>query len=210
MKKLTILLLLSLLTLGVSAQTKLTAAQQKPIVDKIGKATSAMSSMQCAFTQEKSMKMLSKKMLSSGVMYYKQANKLRWQYTKPYDYTFILNGDKVRIKSAKTTKKINVQGDKMFRQVSNIILNTMTGGSLRSSADFTVEMYKTGNIYFARLYPKKKELKQIYKQMEIYFNPELTMVSSVKMEEKTGDVTVVKLSNVKTNVKIDEKMFGTD
>lgn len=199
-----------MLSLSAAGQVKLTAAQQKPVVDKIAKATHAMSSMQCSFTQEKSMKMLSKKMLSSGVMYYKNANKLRWQYTKPYEYTFILNGDKVRIHSAKSSKKINVQGDKMFRQVSNIILNTMTGGSLRSSADFTVEIYKTGNTYFARLYPKKKELKQIYKQMEIFFNPELTMVSSVKMEEKTGDVTVVRLSNVKTNVQINEKMFSTD
>lgn len=210
MKKLLFVSLVMMLSLSAAGQVKLTAAQQKPVVDKIAKATHAMSSMQCSFTQEKSMKMLSKKMLSSGVMYYKNANKLRWQYTKPYEYTFILNGDKVRIHSAKSSKKINVQGDKMFRQVSNIILNTMTGGSLRSSADFTVEIYKTGNTYFARLYPKKKELKQIYKQMEIFFNPELTMVSSVKMEEKTGDVTVVRLSNVKTNVQINEKMFSTD
>ena len=33
------------------------------------------------------------------------------------------------------------------------------------------------------------------------------MVTNVKMEEKTGDVTNIKLSNVKTNISINEKNF---
>lgn len=210
MKKLLFILIAALATLTATAQTKLTEAQQKPIVEKINKATAAMNSMQCSFTQTKSMKLLSKKMESSGVMYYKRTNKLRWQYTAPYEYTFVLNGDKVHIKSAKSTQKINVQDNKMFRQVSNIILSTMTGGSLKSSADFMVEVYRNGKTYFAKLFPKKKELKQIYQVIEIYFNPELTMVSSVKMVEKTGDATVVKLNNVKTNTPINEKVFTID
>ena len=54
---------------------------------------------------------------------------------------------------------------------------------------------------------RKKELKQIYRLIEIHFNPQLTMVNMVKMEEKTGDVTIVKLTNIKPNATINEKMF---
>lgn len=198
------------LSMSAFAQTKLTAAQQQKVVEKVNKSTSAITSMQCNFTQTKSMKMLSKKMQSAGVMYYKKTNKLRWQYTSPYDYTFVLNGDKVHIKSSKSSQKIDVQRNKMFRQITNIILTTITGGSLKSSADFTVEMYQADKKYFARLYPKKKELKQIYSVIEIYFNVELTMVSTVKMQEKTGDVTTVNLINIKTNQPINEKVFSAD
>ena len=98
----------------------------------------------------------------------------------------------------------------MFRHVSNIMIDTMTGEGLKSSADFNVEMYQQDKTYYAKLYPKKKELKQIYRVIEIHFNTALTMVSSVMMEEKTGDVTVVKLSNVKTNNHISEKIFSTE
>jgi outer membrane lipoprotein carrier protein len=189
------------------SQIKLTAEQQKEILEKVDKSASAASSMQCDFTQTKKMKLLSKEMLSKGVMYFKRPDKLRWQYTTPYDYTFILNGDKVQLKSAKSTKNIDVQGNKMFRQISNIILNSVTGGNLKSSSDFNVEVYKSVEGYFARMYPKKKELKQIYQAIEIYFNPSLTMISTVKMIEKTGDVTIVKLTNSKTGVAIDEKLF---
>ena len=207
MKRL-IIILGAMMSFTAWAQTKLTAEQQKQIIEKVDKAAQAMSVMQCDFTQTKTMKLLSKEMQSKGVMYFKKPDKLRWQYTSPYDYTFILNGDKVQIKSTKSTQNIDVQGNKIFRQITGIILNSITGGSLRSSADFNVELYKQGNTYFAKLYPKKKELKQMYQYLEIWFDPALTQVSSVRMVEKTGDVTLVKLLNTKFGTKIDEKMFA--
>lgn len=196
--------------LPMMGQIKLTAEQQKQIVEKIDKASSAMKTMQCDFTQTKRMKMLSKDMQSKGVMYFKRPDKLRWQYTSPYDYTFIMNGDKVQIKSMKSTKNIDVQQNKMFRQITNIILSSITGGTLRTSADFTVELWQQDKSYFVKLYPKKKELKQLYQYLEIWFDPALTKVSTVKMMEKTGDMTIVNLLNTKYGVTINEKMFATD
>ncbi len=203
-----LILLTVMSSLPLLGQTKLTADQQKQMIEKIDKTASAMTGMQCEFTQTKSMKLLSKEMQSKGIMYFKRPNKLRWQYTSPYDYTFILNGDKVQIKSSKSTKNIDVQGNKMFRQITNIILNSVTGGSLKSSSDFNVEVYQKDNSYFAKLFPKKKELKQLYQVIEIYFDPALTMVNSVRMVEKTGDETRVNLINTKLNVAVDEKMFA--
>ena len=203
-------MIVSVLTLYVWGQTKLTVEQQKQILEKVEKASGGMTSMQCDFTQTKRMKLLKREMVSKGVMYFKKENKLRWQYTSPYDYTFILNGDKIRIKSSKSTKDIDVQGNKIFRQVTSIILKSITGGGLKNSEDFQVELYKTEKYYFAKLYPKKKELKQIYKVIEIHFNSSLSMVDSVIMEEKTGDSTKVTLSNVKSNASINEKMFSID
>lgn len=191
-------------------QTKLTAEQQKQIIEKIDQTASAMKGMQCDFVQTKRMKLLSKEMQSKGIMYFKRPNKLRWQYIAPYDYTFILNDDKVQIKSSKSTKNIDVQGNKMFRQITNIILNSVTGGSLKSSSDFNVEVYKKDNTYFAKLFPKKKELKQLYQVIEIYFDAALTMVNSVRMVEKTGDETRINLINTKLNIAIDDKMFAVN
>ncbi|MBP5778174.1 MAG: outer membrane lipoprotein carrier protein LolA [Prevotella sp.] len=210
MKRITFIMLTFVMALQMSGQTKLTAEQQKQIIEKIDKGASATKTLQCDFTQTKTMKLLKKEMQSKGVMYFKQPNKLRWQYTAPYDYVFIMNNDKVRIKSTKSTQDISVQGNKMFRQITSIILNSITGGGLKSTSDFDVEIYKSDQGYFARLYPKKKEVKQIYNTIEIYFNPALTLVSSVKMIEKSGDVTVVKMSNMKANVSIDEKVFSID
>ena len=210
MKRIVIASLAFLFSLGIIAQTKLNAEQQKQLIEKMDKSASSVKAMQCEFSQTKSMKMLKREMKSQGVMYFKQPDKLRWQYTAPYDYTFLMNGDKVSMKSTKTTQKIDVQKNKMFRQITSIILNSITGGGLKSAADFTVEVYKDNQTYFARLYPKKKELKHVYEVIEIYFNESLTMVSGVKMKEKTGDVTTVKLNNVKINPAINDSTFSID
>ena len=201
-----IISLICLLTLALPcwSQTKLSAEQQKQILEKIDVAAKAMNTMQCDFTQTKHNKLLSKDIQSKGKMYFKQPDKLRWQYTSPYDYTFIMNGDKVSLND----KQIDAQKNKIFRQITSIILGSITGGGLKSATDFNVELYKTDNEYFAKLYPKKKEVKQVYQLIEIHFNTALTMVSSVKMMEKTGDTTTVTLSNTKINASIDESHFS--
>lgn len=207
MKTLMAMILACLFSANIYAQTKLTETQQEQIIAKIDKAASKMTSLQCEFTQTKTMKMLSKNMESEGVMYFKRMNKLRWEFKSPYTYTFVMNGDKVSMKSSKSAQNIDVKRNKIFRQITDIIINCITGEGLKNDNYFQLEMYESNNQYFARLYPKKKELKQIYKSVELHFNPELTMVSSVKMEEKTGDVTLIKMNNTKMNVPINENLF---
>ena len=202
-----VILLTCLSALSVMGQTKLTSEQEKQVLAKMDQSSKALRSLQCDFIQSKRMKILSKEMQSKGILYFKKPDKIRWQYTSPYDYTFIMNGDKVQIKSAKSTKNIDIQGNKIFRQITTIILNTVTGGGIMNSADFNVELYKSGDIYFAKMLPKKKEVKQVYSSIEVYFNSALTMVETIKMVEKSGEYTVVKLVAPKINATISESVF---
>ena len=202
-----VILLTCLSALSVMGQTKLTSEQEKQVLAKMDQSSKALRSLQCDFIQSKRMKILSKEMQSKGILYFKKPDKIRWQYTSPYDYTFIMNGDKVQIKSAKSTKNIDVQGNKIFRQITTIILNTVTGAGIMNSADFNVELYKSGDIYFAKMQPKKKEVKQVYSSIEVYFNSALTMVETIKMVEKSGEYTVVKLVAPKINATINESVF---
>ena len=193
--------------LSMTAQTKLTKEQEKVVLEKMEKSSNALHSLHCDFVQSKKMKILNKEMISKGVLYFKKPDKIRWQYTTPYDYTFIMNGDKVQIKSSKSTKNIDIQGNKIFRQVTSIILNTITGGGLKNSPDFDVELFKLNDVYFAKMRPKKKEVMQVYSSIEVYFNTSLTMVETIKMIEKSGENTVVKLISPKVNSPIDENVF---
>lgn len=202
-----VILLICLSALSVMGQTKLTSEQEKQVLAKMDQSSKALRSLQCDFIQSKRMKILSKEMQSKGILYFKKPDKIRWQYTSPYDYTFIMNGDKVQIKSAKSTKNIDVQGNKIFRQITTIILNTVTGAGIMNSADFNVELYKSGDIYFAKMLPKKKEVKQVYSSIEVYFNSALTMVETIKMIEKSGEYTTVKLVAPKLNATINESVF---
>lgn len=194
----------------VISQTRITGANKEIIIKKINTATSSVKSMKCEFVQTKKMKLLKKEMKSQGEMYYVSKNKLRWQYNVPYSYVFILKEGEVVIKSSNNEQRIDVKRNKMFRQISDIVLNSVTGGHLKNTADFSFDIYKNGNVYSARLYPKKKELKKIYEYIEISFNPALSMVNTVTMKEMTGDITIVSLKDVVINKPISEKVFTAD
>lgn len=210
MKFLLVLLTTFVLSLPAMGQTKLSPDQQRRILEKITAATSAMKTMRCDFVQTKKMHLLKDEITLKGTMFYAQPRKLRWQYNSPYSYVFILNGNKVQIKSAKSSQKIDIQHNKMFRQIADIILNSITGGQLKSSADFNVDVRKSGTLYVARLLPKKKELKKLFNSIEVTFNSALTMIQSFKMAEKTGDTTIVSLNNVKTNIQLNESVFSSN
>ncbi len=191
-------------------QTALGSVEQNKVMERIEEASKKMENMQCEFSQTKTLKLLKEQMVSKGKMYFVQPNKLRWQYTHPYEYTFILNNDKVYINSAAGVQNIDVKENRIFREITDVILKSITGGNLKNTTDFSVELFKQASSYYVRLTPKKRQIKQIYNYIEVYFNPSLTEVSEVKMEEKTGDITLVKLFNTKVNTRIDEKLFSAN
>lgn len=186
---------------------KLNAQRQGQVIQKIASTTASIKTMQCAFSQTKKMKMLKNEIQSSGVMYFKSPDKLRWQYKAPYSYVFVMNGNRVSLKSSNGIQNVDVQRNKMFKQISSIILGCVTGGSLRSSADFNVQICQEDGTYIAKLLPRKKELKSLYNYIKIKFNSSLNMVQSVEMSEKTGDTTYVSLINTKINSPISESVF---
>lgn len=186
---------------------KLSIQQQEQVIQKIASVSSSVKTIQCTFNQTKKMKMLKNEMKSSGVMFYKSPNKLRWQYKTPYPYIFVMNGNKVSVKSSNGTQNFDAQHSKMFRQISNIILGSVTGKNLRGAADFNIEIWKDNATYIAKLLPKKKELKSLYNYINVRFNSSLDRVESVEMSEKTGDMTIVNMINTETNHAISESVF---
>ena len=62
-----------------AADAAMTAAQRQSVIAKINKSVSSISSMICDFTQTKTLSLLNDRMVSSGKMYYKRTNKLRWE-----------------------------------------------------------------------------------------------------------------------------------
>ena len=152
-------------------------------------------------------KMLNDKLVSKGKMYYQQANKLRWEYITPYQYTFLLNDQKVQIKSGQRNSVIDVKQNKVFREIARIMMNSVVGKSLSDTKDFRVSIAESGTEWIATLLPQRKEMKQMFQKVILHFNKQRSMVSQVVMLEKNGDQTVIDLRNVKTNQPLNSSLF---
>lgn len=211
MKKITGLLLCLLLTLTAQAQSlkKVDAARQRQMIERINRSAAGITTLECRFTQVKTLRFLNDKMTSSGrMLFMADGGRLRWEYQQPYQYTFVINGEKVYIKSARNTQTIDIRQSRLFQSIAEMMMNSVTGKSLTSSADFGCTMYSGGDEWVAQLTPKRKEMKKMFKEIRLHFSAQQQMVTQVEMTEPSGDTTVITLKDVKTNGRIDTKMFA--
>lgn len=177
------------------------------MVKTVEKAASSLKTMQCKFRQTKKLSLLNDKMVSTGVMYYSQPAKLRWQYMTPYNYTFVINGTKVMMKTGGRKNVIDARQSKMFKEITQIMVNSVTGKCLSNKKEFKTTMYKSNKEWTAHLVPMTKELKSMFKTIVLHISPKQGLVTQVDLVEKTGDITNITLSNYKTNAPINAKVF---
>ncbi len=177
------------------------------VMQQINAVASAMKTMQCDFVQTKYIKMLNDKMVSRGKMYYQQSDKLRWEYTSPYTYAFVLNGSKVLISKGNRSDIINVNQSKFFKEIARIMMNSVVGKCLTEKKDFKTSISGTSTEYVATLYPQQKQMQQMFQKIILHFNRQKSTVSKVELIEKKGDRTVIELQNVKTNAPVNGKVF---
>lgn len=180
------------------------------IIDKINAAASKLSTMQCDFVQTKSVKLLNDKIVSKGKMYYSQPNKLRWEYITPYTYTFILNANKVALKKNNKNSVIDVNQNKMFREIVNIMMNSVVGKCLTDKKSFKTTVKDASSEWIATLLPQSKELKHMFTKIVLHFDKKQSVIVQVDMYEKNGDQTIISLINIVKNKGINETVYSAN
>lgn len=206
MKKVTLIFFLLL-----SAHVVLNAQQNETqIKQKINQTASSIKTMQCDFVQTKYLRMLNNNLVSKGRMYYQQSNRLRWEYLSPYTYTFIINNDKVLLKNSQRKDIVDIQQNKLFKEIARIMMNSVLGNCLNDEKSFKSSISVSGGEWVATLLPQRKEMKQMFQKIVLHFSQKQAMVTQVELTEKNGDKTVINLKNVKTNETISTDMFTVD
>lgn len=180
---------------------------QTQIVAEINRAAAEMRALECDFVQTKHISLMNEKMVSTGRMYYRQSDRLRWEYLSPYAYIFILNGSNVTLKSEKRTDVIDIESNRIFSEIARIMMNSVTGRSLTDTSDFKAAITASGDEWIAELTPQKKELKQMFRTVVLHFDRKSEVVREIELIERSGDKTVIELKNIKKNQTVDEKVF---
>lgn len=208
MKKISTILFLLLICSVTSLAAAMTQQQKQDVITRINKAAAGLKSMNCSFTQTKYLSLLSDKMVSEGKMSYKQSNKLRWEYTSPYQYLFIFNGTKVYVGNKSRKDVIDTQTNKVFKEVARIMMSTVTGTALSNSSDFSIDVADGKSVWKVTLTPKKKEMRKMFTKIELSFNKSNLMIAEINIYEKNNDRTNIRLKNISTNATINESLFA--
>ena len=207
MKKILFTIFLLTISVALTAQpagSKLLSSTEKATtVQKLKTNSTNLKTLKVDFTQEKTSKLFTDKVVSKGNMAYKKSNMLRWSYTSPKKYAIILNKKGAFFKN----EKGSVQ-NKMIEGLCKLLLRTINGDGLVESNGFAISYYRcTDGTILALMKPTDKTMKEMYTSIEVYLDPTSLMATKVKLNEKKGDVTTITFSNHKKDIAIADSEF---
>ena len=185
----------------------------KPVKDtislkqKIENMSKVTNSIEADFVQEKNLSMLSEKITSKGHFVFKKENMLRWEYLTPSKYLVVINKEKIIIKDEKKTNKYDMNSNKVFKEINDIMLSCVQGTIFKSNKFKTIYLENEKG-YKLELIPLIKNMKDTFKKINLYFDKNVTSVAKMEMIENNDDLTSLDFINKRLNVQITETIFS--
>ena len=175
--------------------------------DQLRKDAANIKTIKARFVQKKSMKILSKPLISQGLFYYVAPDSFRWEYLKPLRSVVIAyKGD---------TKRYTASGGKMIEdktggvQAMKIVLNEIASwmsGKFDQNPSFTATL-KEGAYTEITLTPVEKNMAGMIEKIIISLSKKEKAVKSVKIIESANAFTQIDFSDVQINKVISDKTF---
>jgi outer membrane lipoprotein-sorting protein len=169
-------------------------------------ASQKINTIRSDFVQEKNLSMLSEKIISKGKFWFKKDNKVRMEYNQPFQYLMILNNNNIYIKDGQKENKISTKSNKLFQQVNNIIVDCVKGTAF-SNNDFRVNVFENKSNYLIELSPVAKNLKDIFKNINVIVDKKDYSAHSIEMNELSGDYTAINFINKEINTSLPDALF---
>jgi outer membrane lipoprotein-sorting protein len=207
--------MLSFLCINVVIISTVCAQNYTPVKDVAGfkklysAKSTAMNTLRSDFVQEKSISILNNKLNSNGSFVFKKANKLRMEYAKPYPYIFVMNDDQIIIKNDQRKSNVSVNSNKLFKMISQITIDCVTGNILNSK-DFDVNISENAKVYFLVLKPNQKMIKSLFTEIDLLVAKNDFTVDRIDLKETSGDATTLIFSNKKINTPVSDEAFNVD
>lgn len=173
---------------------------------KVEQMSKTVNSIESDFTQEKNLSLLSEKILSKGHFVFKKENLLRWEYNTPYKYLIVINKDKIWIKDEKKTAKYDMNSNKVFKEINDIMIACVQGNIFKSGK-FKVAYFENDKYYKLELTPLQKNMKESLKKINMYFDKSVTSVTKLDMVEPNDDYTTLEFINKKLNGAVADNIF---
>ncbi len=203
MFKIIIFLLIPFISFSQSYKTLKDTLLLKQKIESMSKSTISIES---DFTQEKNLSMLSEKIISKGHFVFKKENLLRWEYNSPSKYLIVINKEKVVIKDEKKTTKYDMNSNKIFKEINDIMLSCVQGTIFKSNK-FKTNYFENERYYKLELLPQVKNMKETFKKINLYFDKTVTSVTKIEMIEGNEDLTLLDFTNKKINAPVVENIF---
>ena len=166
-----------------------------------------MQTMQCRFVQQKISSMLTEPTVAEGTMHYAAPDKMRWEYTEPYRFALIVNGERIVKVTDGNAEVLEGNAGRMYQGMVGIIMGSASGKKLFDTSMFDVALFDDGAFWKAVMNPKRRDMKRMFSRLVFRFDKKTNGISQVEMVESGGDVTEIRFEDIELNGALGEKVF---
>ena len=130
MKKIYLIVILTLTSIFCFAQSS------EEVMEMLTQTAASMQCMNCRFTQQKTMAMLTEPTVSEGLMVYNAPDMMRWEYTSPYSFALLVDGEKITKIIDGNEEILDAKSGRMYQGIVSIIMSSATGKKLFDKSMF--------------------------------------------------------------------------
>jgi len=166
-------------------------------------------SIRSNFKQVKKLSFMNSEVISSGVFLFRKdekKNQVRWEYTKPFSYIIVMDGDDVVMKDNNRVSRFDMSSSKIFEEINEILIKSLNGTILNDRKNFSFTYSDKGEDFHVSMIPGKESLKKYLKEIRMVISKKDYAISLLKMIEKTGDSTTLLFRDKKIN----QNVSGTE
>lgn len=162
---------------------------------------------QADFIQETVLKSLGKTEREQGRLYFKKTRKMLWLYEKPKAKTLVVNAEKSWLYVPEDQVAYVQKTDRLLKSTAAVRL---LSGLIGIKNDFQVQFAESDHVddqgnYLLRLIPRERNAG--FTKAHIAINGTTYNINRVWFEDSYGNMTRVKLSNVKLNQQLKDEIF---
>ncbi len=208
LKNIYLVSLLLFLSITINAQKKLNNSDAQKIREQIIKKSTSTNTIASDFVQFKHLSFLDKDIESSGKLFFKEPNLIKWQYEIPFKYSVVFKNDKLFINDDGTKSDIDLSSNKAFKSLNSLIVKSVKGDMFdEEKFDVTYFKDKRDN-YLITFTSKEASLKSFIGKFELIFHKNNLDVLQIKMIESSEDYTKIVFKNQKNNEAISDSVFN--
>ena len=194
------ILILAFMGLTAKAQTPLSDTQSQEVIQQLTNKAASMQTMRCRFVQEKTSAMLAEPSVAEGTMEYIAPNRLRWEYTEPYSFALVVEGERITKITDGQPEVLEGNSSRMYQGMVDLIMGSATGRNLFDTSVFDVVLTDDGLHWKAEMTPKRRDMKRMFKELVFCFDKATSTIHLVHFVEAGGDVTSIRFEEIKVSM----------
>lgn len=192
--------------MAIGQNTPLSEPEMKNFTQGVAIEAKNLESLSSDFVQTKYIQLMQESAVSSGKLYYKAPNVLKWEYSSPYNYMILFKENQLFINDNGDKSVTSLRSNKLFEKLVSLISGSVNGKLLADQENFEISFFRNGEKISAVIIPRDQSLKQMFSEIILIFGKDHRL-NSVQLMEEEGDYTQIDFKNIKLNQQLNQGIF---